>query len=92
LHLLAGAVALATETAVAALCARLSAPGSRYHAAPVGGAPLRAGAGADRRCRHPGALVLSAESGIPPRPGRGSALRQPGDRPHPALAQLRRQP
>ena len=88
LHLLAGAVALGAETAVAPLCARLSAPGPRYHAAPVRGAALRAGAGADRRCRHPGALVLSAQSGIPPRPCRGAALRQPGHRAHPALAQL----
>src|SRR5207247_10925342 len=37
---------------------------------------------------YPGALVLSAERGIPPRPRRGTPLRQPGHPAHLALAQL----
>jgi phenylpropionate dioxygenase-like ring-hydroxylating dioxygenase large terminal subunit len=68
LHLLDGAVAQRAEAIVAALCAGLSAPGPRHHGIAAAGPALPAGPVADRRRRHPGALVLPAQAGIPARP------------------------
>src|SRR5437660_1011087 len=91
-YVLDGPLALRHEAAVAALCARVPAPGPRHHGAPAAGLARRAGARADRRRRHPGALVLPAEGGIPPCLRREPPVCQPDQTAYVALAELTQMP